>query len=219
MLVFAMYSMCAVLAAAANMSSVSSRKRKVLTLAERVAVLNKIDSGMSCRSVAEELGVGKTQIQNIVKEQEDIRKRWASGECSDKKYAKVRKTGYEELDRVVWEWFTRARAKNIPVSGRLIQERAVMYASELGIERFSGSNGWLEKWQKRHNVRMSVLSGEAADVDPTVVSDWGERLKTICEGYALKDIFNADETGLFYRALPTRSMTVKGDEAKGGKKV
>ena len=44
-----------------------------------------------------------------------------------------------------------------------------MYASELG---FSGSNGWLEKWQKC-NVCTAVLSGEAADVDPTVVDDWG----------------------------------------------
>ena len=45
-----------------------------------------------------------------------------------------------------------------------------MYASELGIDQLSGSNGWLEKWQKRHNVQMVVLSGEAADVDPTIVS-------------------------------------------------
>ena len=41
------------------------------------------------------------------------------------------------------------------------------------------SVGWLEKWQKHHNVRMVVLTGEAADVDPTVVSDWSERLKTL----------------------------------------
>ena len=180
------------------------RKRKVLTLAERVAVLNKIESGKFCRSVAEEIGVGKTQIQNIVKDKDNIRKRWEAGESAAcRKYTKVRKTGYEELDKVVWEWFTRARAKNIPVSGRLIQERAMMYAAELGLESFAGSNGWLDKWQKRHCVRLAVLSGEAADVDLTVVSDWGERLKTICKGYPLRDIFNADETGLYYRALPT----------------
>ena len=64
---------------------------------------------------------------------------------------------------------------------------------------------------------MVVLSGEAADVDPTVVSDWSERLKTICQGYALKDIFNADETGLFYSALPTRSMAVKVVNTSGKK--
>ena len=35
--------------------------------------------------------------------------------------------------------------------------------------------------------------------------------------YAPKDIFNADETGLYFRALPTRSMVVKGDPRKGTK--
>ena len=61
-----------------------SQKRKVLTLEERVAVIQKIDCGKSCRSVAEEIGVGKTEIQGIVKDKEAILKRWKDGECSDK---------------------------------------------------------------------------------------------------------------------------------------
>ena len=68
----------------------SSRKRKVLTLEERVSVLNKLQR-QSCHSVAEELGVGKTHIQNIAKDKDDILKRWAAGESSKKKYTKVRK--------------------------------------------------------------------------------------------------------------------------------
>ena len=86
-----------------------------------------------------------------------------------------------------------------------------MYTGELGHVNFTASNGWLEKWQKRHNVCMAVLSGEAADVDPAIVTDWNTRLESMCEGYALRDIFNADETGLFIRALPTRSLAVKGE--------
>ena len=43
-----------------------------------------------------------------------------------------------------------------------------MFAMELGLDSFTGSNGWLEKWQ---NVSMAVLSGEAADIDSAVVSD------------------------------------------------
>ena len=45
-----------------------SRKRKVLTLEERVSVLKKVGDGKSCRSIAPELGVGITQIQSIVRE-------------------------------------------------------------------------------------------------------------------------------------------------------
>ena len=57
-----------------------SRKRKVLSLEERVNVLKKIDKGKSCPAVSSELGIRKTQIQTIVKEREDILRRWESGE-------------------------------------------------------------------------------------------------------------------------------------------
>ena len=51
-----------------------------------------------------------------------------------------------------------------------------------------------------------------------MVEDWGRCLDSVCKGYQLQDIFNAAETGLFYRALPTKSMTVKGEETKVGKR-
>ena len=91
----------------------------------------------------------------------------------------------------MWEWFTRARSKNIPVSGRMIQEKALLYVKELGHNGFTAYNGWL---------------------------DWSNRLGSMCSGYKLEDIFNADETGPFFRAFPLRSLVVKGDECRGGKK-
>ena len=139
-----------------------SRKRKVLTLEERVSVLKKVGDGKSCRSIALELGVGKTQIQSIVKEKDELTKRWESGSRADAKYSKPRTASYEDIDEVMWEWFTKARAKNIPVSGRMIQEKALMFAEEMRHLGFTASNGWLNRWQKRHNVRLATLSGENA---------------------------------------------------------
>ena len=57
-----------------------------------------------------------------------------------------------------------------------------------------------------------------ADVDPTVVDDREKRLETILEGYELEDIYNADETGIFFQALPTKSLAVRGEQCSGGKK-
>ena len=37
------------------------------------------------------------------------------------------------------------------------------------------------------------------------------------KGYELKDIWNADETGLFWRALPDKSLSMKKGRCKGGK--
>lgn len=52
---------------------------------------------------------------------------------------------------------------------------------------------------------MSTISSEAADVSSSVVEDRSQQLESVCCGFLPRDIFNADETGLFYRALPTKS--------------
>ena len=91
----------------------------MLTLKERVSVVKEAEKGKFCRSIAEEIGVGKTQIQSIVKEKEEIMKRWESGNRGDATYTKPRTASCQDIDEVMWEWFSRAREKNIPVSGRV----------------------------------------------------------------------------------------------------
>ena len=76
--------------------------------------------------------------------------------------------------------------------------------------------GWCDGRRATTSV-CSVLSGESGDVPADAVADWARRLPVVCEGYEPKDIFNADETGLFFRALPSRSMVAKGESSKGGK--
>ena len=49
---------------------------------------SRIDEGKSCSALSSELGVGKTQILAVVKERDDIQRRWEIGERSDKKYVK-----------------------------------------------------------------------------------------------------------------------------------
>ena len=46
-----------------------------------------------------------------------------------------------------------AREALIPVSGPMIQEEALQIASKLNVAEFTASNGWLEKWKNRHNVK------------------------------------------------------------------
>ena len=110
------------------------------------------------------------------------------------------------------------RYKNLPINGKLIQEKGLLCSIELGHDNFQASNGWLDSWQKRHNVKFNTLSGEAADVPVEVCDDWTRRLPELCEGYDPKDIFNCDETGLLFRAMPTKLFKKKGATCSGGKK-
>ena len=99
-----------------------------------------------------------------------------------------------------------AQARNIPVAGRLIQEKAVLLNVELHQKNVAVSNGWLESWRKHFGAESVALSGESTDVREEDVAHWSKRLSIVCAGYELCNIFNADETGLFYCALPNRSM-------------
>ena len=52
------------------------------------------------------------------------------------------------------------------------------------------------------------------DVD---TAEWEATLQTILSDYGPKDIFNADETGLFYKCLPNKSLTFQGESCSGQK--
>ena len=51
-----------------------------------------------------------------------------------------------------------------------------------------------------------------------MTAPWFEtRLPTILSNYSLADIYNADEFGLFYQALPSKTMHFKDEKCVGGK--
>jgi hypothetical protein len=106
--------------------------------------------------------VGKTQVHTILKDCEDIYKRWQGGNASQIK-TKL-KSDSSQIDKVVYEWFCAARYKNAPTSGPLIQEIALEAARALNFRSFKASNGWLQKFKTRYNILCKTICGESADV-------------------------------------------------------
>ena len=88
------------------------------------------------------------------------------------KQRSARKTGNEEINKLIWEWFKDMSRRKLPISGPMLQEKALQFAKDLGNTEFRGSNGWLESFRKRNNIAFYVKSGEKADVDIAIVEDW-----------------------------------------------
>ena len=65
-------------------------------------------------------------------------------------------------------------------------------------------------------VQFTVVS-EKSTVNETTVIDWKEKLHSITDGYAQRDIYNMDETGVLFRALPNKTLAVKGTDCSSGK--
>ena len=100
----------------------------------------------------------------------------------------------------------------------MIYQQALDYVMEFNKPDFKASRGWLTRFKIRHNITSATLSGERAAVSMDTVDDWKETFLDLIKDYEPRDIFNMDETGLFFRALPDKTFTVKGADFAGSKK-
>ena len=106
----------------------------------------------------------------------------------------------------------------MPISGGILKKKASKYARELGIETFKVSNGWFDRWKGRHGFVFKTVSGEAKSCTADMTASWeATTLPTILTNYQLQNIFNADKFGLFYKALPDKSLHLKSEKCIGGK--
>ena len=70
----------------------------------------------------------------------------------------------------------------------------------------------------RKDIVCKTLHGEAEFVDQNGVDEWQTNcLPALLKQFKAEDIFNADETGLFYRCLSDRTHVFKNDKCAGGK--
>lgn len=62
------------------------------------------------------------------------------------------------------------------------------------------------------------IVGEKGAVSADVCTDWmPEKLPRIIDGYRKQNVFNLDETGLFYKLLPNKTIEFKNNSCSGGK--
>ena len=91
-------------------------------------------------------------------------------------------------------------------SGPQLIEKAKEITARLSKPNFKGSNGWLENWKNKYNIRQVAVCGESGDVYGETIDSWKERLPEILSGYSKENIWNMDETAVFWKAIPDRGL-------------
>lgn len=193
----------------------AKRCQKELNLEEKIQLIRK-SGGRSQKSLADEFGISRSSVQNVLKKKDALLQAYEDNEPAQKKRRNACR--FQDVNDEVWTWFCRMRAANVPISGPLLQERALCIAAAAGVSDFKASSGWLHKFKQRHNINCAVLSGECKSVNPETVSEFKSRLPDIISEYEPKNIFNADESGLFFKAMPDRTLRVRSSPCKGGKR-
>ena len=159
---------------------------------------------------------GQSTISNIVN-----KKRSADAEISKKNASLKRRRSLKcpELEHVLVEWILRCQNDRVCLSWQLVQKQARRFADKMNIpesQKISFSDGWIGKFLTRNGLKGVKLQGESGSADVEAIKEaMPDLLETIAR-YSPCDVFNMDETGLFYCMAPDR--TIASRQMEGMKK-
>lgn len=119
-----------------------------------------------------------------------------------------------DLDQQVFTWFCQMRSMGYVIQGPQIKAKALKIAASIGFDGFQANEGWLTRFKNRHSIHGVKLTGERGSVDQETVSSFKVKLPTLLQGYSPEDIWNSDETGLFFRTVPDRSLRLLVSKAR-----
>ena len=131
----------------------------------------------------------------------------------------------EKVDETVYLWYIQKRSQGIPVTGPILREKAQMFHQELHDDSssssgFQASTGWQWWFCQRHGIRQLSLQGGKLLYNLDAPDPFREKLLKLIEdeGYTLEHIYNCDETGLYYRMLPEKTLAARTKKEDPGMK-
>lgn len=120
-----------------------------------------------------------------------------------------------DLDDVLYKWFKQRRSEGVPITGPLICEKAKELHKELNMEvPYSFSSRCLTRFKHRHGIMYLKTCGEKLSAEEFI--DYFTNL--VKEELSSEQIYNMDETGLFWRSLPQKTLATSDEKKPSGVK-
>jgi hypothetical protein len=127
----------------------SEKKRKYAgkTIAERLDIIAEVNKKERSKTeIAQAYGIPLSTLSIYLKNRDCIENQALQG-AEVSKRMRIHGAKHSDLEDELFKWFCHARAKNIPVEGPMVKEKANEIALKMGIE-FQCSNGWLQRFKQ-----------------------------------------------------------------------
>ena len=182
-----------------------------------------MEEGESATKLSIEYKVGKSTITDIKKQKMSISNFISQLDFSDGSSSRktMKLASNTNLDDAVFKWFTQKRCQGEPISGPILYEKEVQFNEKLGGSNFQASTGWLKRFKSRHGIRMLQIEEEKLSANSSAAESFKIKLRDILnqENYALENVYNADETGLNWKAEPRKTHDSRRELAAPGPKI
>ncbi len=202
----------------------AKRARIEITMAEKKALCQfkvknskaTYDDMMSWFKKSFDKPIGRSTVGDIIRAKD----KWMGKNTSTKVLQQCTRDcspKYQQLEDALFIWLNNMISKHVSVSDMMLVEKAKQFGADLGITDFGYSNGSLQGFKERRGIKSHTYHGESESADMTLVQEGREALQQTLSRFMPDDIYNMDETGLFFRLGPNRTLAtgaVKGTKKK-----
>ncbi|XP_070610006.1 tigger transposable element-derived protein 1-like [Erythrolamprus reginae] len=193
-----------------------------------------LKEGRSYADFGRQYGINESSVRTIRDDEKKIRQSSLMAfNKAAKRMVTPRNKRLMKMEAALSLWVQDCRKKSIALDTNTIRTKAQQLynrledteegdadegnaASASAPATFTASKGWFEKFQRRYGLKSVSLHGEAASADTGAAENFVQRTfkDLIAEGgYLPEQVFNMDETGLFWKRMPSRTFLMQ-DEAK-----
>ncbi|XP_076301090.1 uncharacterized protein LOC143219133 [Lasioglossum baleicum] len=192
----------------------ASGNRVALTINQRMEILKDLEI-FSIRDIAKKYKVHHSTIWRIQRNATRITD-FANKGNLDKQRKVTRRPLYEELEERLYVWFVEMKAIGAAISDAILIQKANEFKTEYPVcSDFKASRGWIAKFKQRHQIRLVNTYCEKACTDEDGADSFVHNFKRYIEeeDISLENIYNMNETGLLWKALPSRTVA-RGTEQR-----
>ena len=193
----------------------NEKRLEIIRILDEQARIPKGPGRLTEQELASRYGVNQSVISRLSKNRKELAETLISAPPAQKR---KRDSAAPEIEMALKLWYDDKHERHVRTNGPMLAEKASEFAFELD-SSFKPTQGWLSRWKRRHELKFKKVHGEKLDADLTSAGQYvATVLPQLIKDYRPCDIFNADETGLYWRALPD-GTTAKSSEQVSGCKV
>ncbi|UYV68277.1 STOML2 [Cordylochernes scorpioides] len=206
------------------------KKKDIITMEAKREMIEKHERGMRVTEIARFYKKSTSTICTILKKKKELRELDAAKGVT--RLSKQRPRLLEEVEKLILVWINEKQLAGDTITQNLICEKAKALYAELGskipctsIENkvhadFKASKGWFENFKRKSGIHSVTRHGEGASSDAKAAETFTAEFEklVVTECYLPQQVFNCDETGLFWKKMPKRTyITAEANTMPGHK--
>lgn len=202
----------------------NKKTKKNIPIKTKKEILNKkLFQKQSNKDICNDFNISRPEIYKILKQKDKL---MSINELTiqNDNFKKMCNNSVPEIEYELSKWIEYCLTIHLIITDNIIQTKAIKIYDKLKKNdiilpnNFKFSNGWLSNFKNRYNLTQRLINGEGGSINEESLKKNILELNTLLRKYKRKNIYNADEAGLFYRLLPNKTIAHKNENVKGIKK-